>query len=97
MPASDAELRLPTNAVIDSVLRRLFIAYASFGDVSNSAALSSAKFSKLWRDTGIIGHGLTTVDIDLVFVRTAQQATPASAASVACNLAPLLACVQTSS
>ena len=70
-------LRLPSDETIDSTLRRLFIAYASFGDSSNSAALSAAKFSKLWRDTGIIGNGLTTVDVDLIFVRTAQDTRPA--------------------
>lgn len=72
---------LPSNSVIDSALRRLFISYASFGDASNSAALTAAKFSKIWRDAGLIGSGFTSVDVDLVFVRTAQLESKAAAKS----------------
>ena len=45
----DLLLKHASDEAIDVGLRRLFIAYASFGDIANTSSLSSAKFSKLTR------------------------------------------------
>ena len=70
VPSIVKTLQEYSDSEIDAVLRKLFINYA---DASSASTLSSPRFSKLWRDAGVVGNGqLTTVDIDLVFVRTAQ-------------------------
>jgi hypothetical protein len=67
---------------VDSALRKLFISYASIGDTSNVSALPSSRFSKLFKDSGLTSRSsLTTVDIDLAFVRTAQQGPTKSGAA----------------
>ena len=76
----DLLLKHASNDVVDVALRRLFTTYTD--PTSNVNALTSAKFSKLWRDAGFIGHGLTSVDVDLVFVRVAQGGPPAGRAAV---------------
>ena len=58
---------------LDAALRRIFIAYCSYGDIDNTSLLSSAKFSKLARDAGVFGGGLSSADVDLMFVRMTQS------------------------
>ena len=64
-----------TPTAVDSALRRLFSTYSAFGDVSSTASsLTSAKFFKLTRDAGLIDGTLSSVDVDLLFVRASQAA-----------------------
>ena len=89
MPASAEVLRRHASSdALDSTLRKLFIAYASFGDISNVSSLSSSKLSKLFKDAGLLSAGgLTSVDVDLAFVRVAQQAQRPSGATASASAA----------
>ena len=66
-----------SDATIDTALRRLFTSYT---DAGSGSTLSSSKFSKLWKEAGLVGGGnksLTSVDLDLAFVRAANASAPA--------------------
>ena len=83
-------IKYASDEAVDGALRRLFTTYAAVGDVANATALTSAKFSKIWREAQLINSkGLTTVDLDLAFVRIAQAqaAKPPAAASSAARSA----------
>ena len=71
-PTLTPSMAIPSNVDIDATLRRIFVQYASFGNISNVNSLGSAKFYKLTRDAGLLGATLTTVDMDMIFVRAAQ-------------------------
>ena len=77
---------IPEVATIDAAVRGLFVTYCQLGDVSNVGRLSSAKFSKLVREAGLINSSLTSTDVDLIFARRSRAtrldgAAPSNAAS----------------
>ena len=65
-------MMLPDSASIDADVRRLFVTYCSFGDVSNVSKLSCAKFSKLIRDAGLLGSSVASTEVDLIFARRSR-------------------------
>lgn len=48
-------------------LNALFIAYANYGTRATASDLDGAKFVKIFKDCGLVGSGLSTTDLDIIY------------------------------
>ncbi|GAB4814005.1 hypothetical protein N2152v2_001051 [Parachlorella kessleri] len=50
-------------------LRQVFLAFANFGSRQVAEDMDGAKFSKLCKDSKLVGRGLSPTDVDLIFMK----------------------------
>ena len=84
MPARQvvsARVRPAQAVALDAKLRRIFVAYCSYGDVENVTHMSSAKITKFAREAQLFDANISSADLDLMFVRATQS--PAGGAPAA--------------